>query len=120
MNDKEMKKYIKTERTRLTEEEGKLTKRLEDIQKQLNVLDNLEKPYVAVVQSYSGGGRMAFKTLEQAEKKLEEYRGKTYFKNGLNYGVFLYKHNEDGTKEMIKEIKLQPGYRTPDITMEHY
>ena len=39
-------------------------------------------------------------------EKLEEYASKKYFKNGLNYGVYLFKWNEDGSKELLEIIPL--------------
>lgn len=115
--DNKQLQNIKAERADLLDLKENLTRKLTDVEKRLTVLDNLEKPYVACVQSYSGGGKAAFKTLEQAEKKLEEYRGKKYFRNGLNYGVYLYKHLEDGSKEMLKVIPLQEHhFREPDLS----
>lgn len=55
-------------------------------------LNKLLKPFVAVVYSYSGGGSMAFSGLDAATKKYHEYRSKKYFRNGLNYGVFLFEY----------------------------
>lgn len=73
------------------------------VEVQLRDCDKLLKPYVAEVQSYSGGGEMAFAKLEKAEAKYREYRGKTYFRNGLNYGVLLYQWVvKDG--EIVKEL----------------
>lgn len=70
---------------------------------QLRDCDKLLKPYVAEVKSYSGGGEMAFATLEKAEAKYREYMGKKKFRNGLNYGVLLYKWVvKDG--EIVKEL----------------
>ena len=101
---------LKEKRALLVAKKEELQALIVDVDKKLTYLDNMEKPYVACVQSYSGGGRAAFKTLAQAEKKLEEYRGKTYFRNGLNYGVYLYKYLEDGSKKMLKVIPLQKDH----------
>ena len=79
---------------------------LEEIDQKLRIIKNLEKPYVANVSAYSGHYDMQFKTEEQARKKLNEYKGKLYFKNGLNYGVYLYKWNEDGTKTLLESIPV--------------
>ncbi|MES9681767.1 hypothetical protein ABWK22_02380 [Gottfriedia acidiceleris] len=75
-----------------------------DINKQLTIINNLEKPFVANVSAYSGHYSMQFKTEEKARKKLMEYASKQYFKNGLNHGVYLYKWNEDGTKTLLEVI----------------
>lgn len=111
--EKEKKAYIKEQRNILEETKNTLMEQLNEVEAKLTLLNNLEKPYVAVVQSYSGGGQMAFKTLEKAEKKLEEYTSKDKFKNGLNYGTYLYKHLEDGTKKLLKVIPLQSEFRFP-------
>ena len=79
---------------------------LAEIDRKLTVIANLEKPYVANVSAYSGQYSMQFKTEAQARKKLKEYEGKKYFKNGLNYGVYLYKWNEDGTKDLLESIPV--------------
>lgn len=92
MNDKEY----------LLARKEELKQSLADIEILLNLIDNLEKPYVANVSAYSGHYSTQFKTEEQAKKKLEEYASKRYFRNGLNYGVYLYKWNEDGTKTLIE------------------
>lgn len=109
-------RQLKEERALLLAKKEELQALIADVDKKLTYLDNMEKPYVACVQSYSGGGSAAFKTLAQAEKKLEEYRGKKYFRNGLNYGVYLYKYLEDGSKEMLQVIPLQKGhFREPNL-----
>lgn len=113
--EKEKKAYIKEQRSILEETKNNLMEKLTELEVKLTILDNLEKPYVAVVQSYSGGGQMAFKTLEKAEAKLEEYKNKTRFKNGLNYGVYLYEHLEDGNKKLLKVIPLQSKFRFPKL-----
>lgn len=93
------KKSLLTRKAALEEE-------LVEIEKQLVWINNLEKPYVANVSAYSGHASMQFKTEEKARKKLEEYAGKQYFRNGLNYGVYLYKWNEDGTKTLLESIPV--------------
>lgn len=109
-------KQLKEERALLLAKKEELQALIADVDKKLTYLDNMEKPYVACVQSYSGGGSASFKTLAQAEKKLEEYHDKKYFRNGLNYGVYLYKHLEDGSKKMLKVIPLQKGhFREPNL-----
>lgn len=70
-------------------------------------LKRLLKPYVAAVSSYSGGGEMAFDTLNKAESKYLEYRSKTYFRNGLNYGVYLYQWYLEGQKISRRLIKVE-------------
>lgn len=70
-------------------------------------LKKLLKPYVAAVSSYSGGGEMAFATLDKAENKYREYRSKTYFRNGLNYGVYLYQWYLEDHKISRRLIKVE-------------
>lgn len=77
-----------------------------DIENQLEVIKNFEKPYVANVSAYSGNYSMQYKSEKNARAKLKEYATKTYFKNGLNYGVYLYKWNEDGSKTLLESIPL--------------
>ena len=107
------KLYIKEERERLLEEQEDLYVKLAKVDYQLEILGKMEKPYVACVQSYSGGGSMQFDTYEKALAKMEEYKGKEMFRNGLNYGVYLYKHKLNGEREMLMEIPLNSYYKTP-------
>lgn len=90
----------------LLEKKSQLEEKIYEIDQQLYILTNLEKPYVANVSAYSGHYSMQYKTETQARKKLSEYASKQYFKNGLNYGVYLYKWNEDGTKELLVVIPM--------------
>lgn len=87
----------------LIQREQLLTK-LQNLDQEISHLDNMEKPYVAAISSYSGGGKVSFKTEEQARRKFEEYCGKTYYRNGLTNGAYLYKHNHDGSKTLL-EVK---------------
>lgn len=89
------------------------------IEREFERRNNLEKPYVAAISSYSGGGKMQFKTEEQARKKLKEYAGKTYFKNGLSYGVYLYRHNPDGTKTLLESKPMGTKDFRPHGFPEH-
>lgn len=89
-------------KTELEQKKEALTRQLNDINHQLKYIETLEKPYVACISSYSGGGQMAFKTETQARKKLEEYYGKKRFRNGLSYGVYLYRHNPDKTITLLE------------------
>jgi phosphoglycerol transferase MdoB-like AlkP superfamily enzyme len=95
---------------------SELEKEMEEINKQLRIIENLEKPFVANVSAYSGHYSSQFKTEQQARKKLKEYASKTYFKNGLNHGVYLYKWNEDGTKELLEVIPLGKKDFTPNLS----
>lgn len=88
----------------LLDRKSELEEELREINENLKLIQNLEKPYVANVSAYSGHYFMQFKTENQARKKLKEYAGKDYFKNGLNYGVYLYKWNSDGTKTLLESI----------------
>ena len=94
------------DKTTLLTRKTALEEELENINKQLVIIENLEKPFVANVSAYSGHYSMQFKTETQARKKLQEYAGKRYFRNGLNYGVYLFKWNEDGTKALLDSIPL--------------
>ena len=109
-------RQLKEERALLAAKKEELQALIADVDKKLTYLDNMEKPYVACVQSYGGGGSSSFKTLAEAEKRLEQYEDKQYYRNGLNYGVYLYKHLEDGSKKMLKVIPLQKGhFREPNL-----
>ena len=85
-------------------------------------LNKLLKPFVAVVYSYSGGGSMAFSGLDAATKKYEEYRSKKYFRNGLNYGVFLFEYVVvDGAirRKLLLHKELSPRqFRLPEDLAE--
>ena len=76
---------------------------LSEINRKLATLDKLDKPFEACVHGYSSPGisSTSWKTEEQARKKYDEYLGKTYFRNGLIYGVILYRNNEDGTRTVL-------------------
>lgn len=93
-------------KTDLLRKKAEHEKELEKIEEQLFHINNMEKPFVANVVAYSGHYSMQFKTEDQARKKYQEYKGKKYFKNGLNYGVYLYQYNPDGTKTLMMEEKL--------------
>lgn len=80
---------------------AELEKELDIVEAQLLQIERNLKPYEAVASGYSGTFSTFFKTEEQARKKFEEYYGKTYFRNGLLYGVTLKRHNEDGTIDII-------------------
>ncbi|WP_270813899.1 hypothetical protein [Exiguobacterium sp. CinTr1] len=85
-------------------------------------INKLLKPFVAVVYSYSGGGCMAFSSLDAATKKYHEYRSKKYFRNGLNYGVFLFEYVVvDGVirRKLIHHKALAPrSFRLPEDLAE--
>lgn len=86
-----------------------LEEEIVEIDKKLVRINNLEKPFVANVSAYSGNYSRQFKTEEQARNKLKEYAGKKYFKNGLNYGVYLFRWNEDGTRTLLEVISMPTG-----------
>ncbi|MCY7948034.1 hypothetical protein P8891_06175 [Bacillus atrophaeus] len=100
-------------RDELLEKRKKLLEEVKEIDNQLKVIENMEKPYVANVSAYSGHYSMQFKTEEKARKKLKEYESKSYFKNGLNYGVYLYKWNEDGTRDLLESIPVGHSWFKP-------
>lgn len=85
----------------LIERKAALEIELADITAKLTHIERMKKPWEAVASGYSGRFSTFWKTEEAARKKLAEYYGKTYFRNGLLYGVILIKHNEDG---MITEV----------------
>lgn len=99
-------KELRLKRAELEKQRESLEQQIHEINKEITRLTNLEKPYVANVSAYSGHYSMQFKTEEQARKKLDEYATKIYFKNGLNYGVYLYKWNEDETKTLLETIPM--------------
>lgn len=99
-------KELKLKKAELEKQKASLEEQIHEVNKEITRLINLEKPYVANVSAYSGHYSMQFKTEAQARKKLDEYASKVYFKNGLNYGVYLYKHEEDGTKTLLETIPM--------------
>lgn len=101
----------------LLKRKSKLEEELIIVNRQLTAIESMEKPYVANVSAYSGHYSTKFKTEAQARKKLQEYASKKYFKNGLNYGVYLYKWNEDGTKTLLKSIPLGRENFTPNLSV---
>lgn len=109
------KERLKVRRIELEKERDLLEIKLRDNASQLAFITNLEKPFVANVSAYSGHYSMQFNTEQKARKKLNEYASKQYFKNGLNYGVYLYKWNEDGSKTLIESIPLGRKDFTPNI-----
>ncbi|AGR46617.1 hypothetical protein vBBak6_064 [Bacillus phage v_B-Bak6] len=98
------KKEIRLHRQILLAERQKIENELHRVDGKLLLLDRLEKPYVAEVSSYSGGGSMSFATEAAARNKMIEYYNKKYYRNGLNYGVYMYKWNEDGSQTLL-EVK---------------
>lgn len=102
-----------TDKEYLLARKKELLQEINDIDEKLIVIENMEKPYVVNVSAYSGHYSMQFKTLDKAKKKLNEYAAKTYFKNGLNYGVYLYKWNDNGTKTLLESIPLGRKDFTP-------
>jgi hypothetical protein len=100
------KKEIKKKKLETLQRKSILEKEILEIDKELEKLTNLEKPYVANISSYSGHFSMQFATEDAARKKYEEYKSKKRFKNGLTYGVYLYKFEVDGTKTLLEETAL--------------
>lgn len=98
------KKELTIRKRILLSQKEEAEKELNRIDGELLKLDRLEKPYVAVVSAYSGTYSASFSKEEAARKKMNEYFGKRYFKNGLNYGVYMYKWNEDGSQTLL-EVK---------------
>lgn len=98
------KKALLERKEKFEQRKKELLESLSYVEDQLILINNLEKPYVANVSAYSGHYSMQFNSEEKARKKLKEYAGKQYFKNGLNYGVYLYKWNEDGSKTLLESI----------------
>lgn len=99
----------------LLQKKESLESELVNVERQLVLLERLQKPYVANVSAYSGHYSMQFKKEEQARRKLSEYASKTYFRNGLNYGVYLYKWNEDGSKTLLESIPLGRKNFVPNL-----
>ncbi|MGF0223933.1 hypothetical protein P5495_021360 [Bacillus velezensis] len=97
---------LKEKKEKLEKEKRILEEKLRDVESNITKINNMQKPYVANVSAYSGHYSMQFEKEEKAKKKLYEYASKRYFKNGLNYGVYLYKWNEDGSKTLLESIPL--------------
>ncbi|MCY8513729.1 hypothetical protein [Bacillus atrophaeus] len=97
---------LKEKREELEKEKRVLEQKLEDVESEITLINNMQKPYVANVLAYSGHYSMQFEKEEKAKKKLYEYASKRYFKNGLNHGVYLYKWNEDGSKTLLESIPI--------------
>lgn len=91
-----------------------LQNQLDAVNQEISVLESNEKPFVAAISSYSGGGSLTFKTEAQARKKYEEYCKKNYYRNGLSYGAYLYKNNEDGAKTLIDYKPMGHSWFYPD------
>jgi hypothetical protein len=85
----------------LIEKREELRERMNGVDEEIRRMECLEKPFVAAISAYSGGGETRYETEEQARKKFKEYCGKTYYRNGVSHGAFLYKYNEDGTKTLL-------------------
>jgi hypothetical protein len=100
------KKEIKKKKLEVLLRKSVLEKEIFELDKELVKLTNLEKPYVANISSYSGHFSMQFPTEDAARKKYEEYKSKKRFKNGLTYGVYLYKFEVDETKTLLEETAL--------------
>ncbi|WP_099301960.1 hypothetical protein [Bacillus sp. Marseille-P3800] len=105
----------KTRQAEILNEIEVLESKLNKNRAKLVLLKNMEKPYVANVSAYSGRYSMQYKTEDMARKKLNEYAKKEYFKNGLNYGVYLFKWNEDGSKELLESIPLGNKNFVPNL-----
>ena len=99
-------KELKLKKAELEKQRESLQQQIHEISEKINTLTNLEKPYVANVSAYSGHYSMQYKTEEEARKKLDEYASKPYFRNGRNYGVYLYKYEEDGTRTLLETIPV--------------
>ncbi|MGX1195797.1 hypothetical protein [Metabacillus sp. SLBN-84] len=89
-------------KNQLIDKAERLRQELNKTKEEIRRVEDLERPYVAAISSYSGGGESRFETEELARKKFTDYCMKDYYKNGLTYGVFLYKLNEDGTKTLLE------------------
>lgn len=74
---------------------------INDINQELRRMEDLEKPYVAAISGSNGGGETRFKTQKEAQKKFQEYAGKSQYRNGVAHGAFIYMLNHDGSKFLI-------------------
>lgn len=101
----------------LREEKKQLEEQLDSINKRLAQIERLEKPFEAVVFGYAGRFSTFFKSEAQARKKMEEYLSKTYFRNGLLYGVQLRVRDEKGKSTLIESHKKQERWNEP-VEME--
>lgn len=100
--DKKEKSELTLKKKLLQNKKLDLLALINEVEEELKKLSRLEKPYVASVDAHSGHYESSFNTEEKARKKMEEYSRKQYIKNGLNYGVYLYKWNTDQTKKLIE------------------
>lgn len=69
-------------------------------------IKHIEKPYILGIQCYSGYYKLVFKHLEQVQKAFSKYKEEAYYEDGANYGVYYYKVNKDGSKELLDYEKL--------------
>jgi len=100
----------------LLERKAVLEAELLDVNKKLDVIGMSEKPFESVVYGYSSPGVSStfWKTEAQARKKYEEYHSKTYFKNGLIYGVILRRNNADGTRTVLDYESKARNWELPE------
>lgn len=100
----------------LLKRQSELEAELYETKAQLAEIELNEKPFEAVVFGYASPGRssMFFKTEEKARVKYEEYRAKTYFRNGRVDGVALYRYNSDGTRTLIDSESKGRWFKVPE------
>lgn len=82
-----------------------ITEQAESLAGLLTIKD-IVNPYILGIQCYSGYYKMCFKHLEQVQKAFDKYKGEAFYEDGSNYGVYYYKRNKDGSKELLDYEKL--------------
>lgn len=100
----------------LLKRKEELESELDEINTKLSNIELSEKPYEAVVFGYSSPGRSSvfYKNEDSARKKYNEYKHKSYFRNGLVYGAAIYKYKEDGTRDRIDYVEKVHYWKCPE------
>lgn len=98
-------------KSQLQMKQAQLRNELTRIEKELSLIESLERPFKAAISSHGGLGNVGFKTEEKARKKYEQYCKKYLYRGGTTHGAYLYKVNEDGSKTLLD---YQP-INTPDF-----
>lgn len=70
----------------------------------------VEQPYVLGIQCYSGYYTKRFKHLQQVQMEFSKHKIMPYYEDGSNYGVYYYKENKNGTKELLDYVKLDAWF----------
>lgn len=85
----------------LIEQREQLRQNINSINQEIQRMEDLEKPFVAAISAFNGGGETRFETEELARKKFMQYGKMPVYRKGVSHGAFLYKYNDDGSKTLI-------------------